>query len=172
MDESILTTKHVFLYNCLKQLDEETPIDLTTLKKRIEYQKKIYLLQAFGVPLNFKFGSYLKGPYSSSLTRFGYTLDEMPEESIPVDLDKIAPITDDDRGNIRKLLDLITDFPDEKNEYWLELISSLHFLLAQAYPPATRADVKGRLKRWKPSIFSDEDIDKSLELMETHGLNE
>ncbi len=171
MDESILTKKHLFLYNCLKQLDEGTPIDLTTLKKRIEFQKKIYLLQAFGVPLNFKFGSYLKGPYSSSLTKFGYTLDEMPEDSIPVDLDKKAPITDGERGNIRKLLELITDFPDEKNEYWLELISSLHFLLTQAYPPATGVDVKERLKRWKPLKFSDEDIDKSFELMVTHGLN-
>lgn len=172
MAKSVLSPKHLFLYNCLKQIDGETPVDLSTLDKRIEFQKKGYLLKALGVPLNYSFGSYLKGPYSTSLARVGFTIYETPEESIPSDLDTIVPVSEADRAKIEILKNMMNDFPEEqKDAYWLELISSLHFLLTQAYPPVRDwENAKKRLNIWKPLKFKDEDIDLASSLIRQYDL--
>ena len=169
---SVLGNRHWFLYNCLKQIDEENPVDLSTLNKRVEFQKKVYILKALGLPLNYTYGSYIKGPYSTSLARVGYTIYEMPEESIPPDLDIIVPINKNDLENIEILKNMMNDFPKKHNDaYWLELISSLHFLFNQAFPSVKDWNIaKKRLNIWKPSKFDDKDIDFAISLMIKYDL--
>jgi len=47
-------------------------IDLCSLDTRVILQKKVYFLQEFGCKLGYNFGWYLKGPYSTDLTRDAY----------------------------------------------------------------------------------------------------
>ena len=164
---SVLSSKHLFLYNCLKHIDGENPVDLSTMEKRVEFQKKVYLLKTLGLPLDYSYGSYIKGPYSTSLARVGYTIYEMPNESIPSDIDAIEPIDKEDLDRIEILKSMMKDFPKKNNKaYWLELISSIHFLLTQAFPSVSGSEnAKKRLNLWKPSKFDDEDIDYAISLM-------
>ncbi|HEY0088898.1 MAG TPA: hypothetical protein VGB37_08645 [Candidatus Lokiarchaeia archaeon] len=172
MDMQVLDNRHFYLINCLRQIDAENPVDLSTLDKRVEFQKKIYLLKSLGLPLDYSFGSYIKGPYSSSLTQIGFEIYESPKKAIPKKLNSIAPIKKEDLKKIDVLKKLISAIPREKTHaYWLELISSLHFLLTQAYPPVNGIDAaRSRLKIWKSNKFLDEDIEIALDLMKKFEL--
>lgn len=163
--------RDLYLYNCLKKINEEKPVDLSTLDKRVEFQKKVYLLKSLGLSLNYKYGSYIKGPYSSSLAEVGFNIYESPKDSIPENLDEIVPIGDEiEKINLVKTL--IDNLPRQKNEsYWLELISSLHFLRVNAYPPVrTWENAKSRLARWKPNKFSEMNVEKAIALIEEYKL--
>ena len=169
----VLGNRDLYLYNCLKKINEEKPIDLSTLDKRVEFQKKVYLLKSLGLSLNYKYGSYIKGPYSSSLAEVGFNIYESPKDSIPENLDEIVPIGDEiEKINLVKRL--IDNLPRQENEsYWLELISSLHFLRVNAYPPVrTWENAKSRLERWKPDKFSEINVEKAITLIEEYKLLE
>jgi len=173
MGMGVLGDRHLYLFNCLKKINEKNPIDLSSLDKRVEFQKKVYLLKSLGVSLNYKFGSYIKGPYSSSLADVGFSIIESPEGSIPKDLDDKAPIGDE----IEKIIivkELIDNFPEQENDsYWLELISSLHFLMVNAYPPVKNwENARDRLERWKPRKFTASNVERALELIKEHKLME
>lgn len=172
MTMGVLGNRHFFLFNCLKQIDENEPIDLSTLDKRVEFQKKVYLLQSLGVPLNYSFGSYIKGPYSRSLAEVGFTIYESPPGSIPNNIDKITPIDEKSLNKINKLKKLIDDLPkNKKKSYWLELISSLHLLCTKAYPKAKNwEEAENRLKIWKPLKFTNKDIKIAIKLIEKNDL--
>src|SRR5208337_4878465 len=48
--------------------------DMDEFKIRIKYQKIVYLLQAYGLPVGYGFGWYLKSPYSSELAHALYSI--------------------------------------------------------------------------------------------------
>ncbi|MFW9888593.1 MAG: hypothetical protein ACFFER_10445 [Candidatus Thorarchaeota archaeon] len=113
---------------CLMLLDEDA--DMGSLKKRIKFQKTIYLLEAFGANLNYHFSWYLRGPYSTSLADDGYALYSLEPESrlelandVNVDSDKV-PI--EKMKAFLKELRLVLDAKSESSR--LELAASLHFL--------------------------------------------
>jgi uncharacterized protein YwgA len=167
----ILDKKHYYLYNVLSKIDEENPVDLSTLDKRVEFQKKVYLLKSVGLPLNYKFGSYIKGPYSSGLAEIGFDIYESPEEAIP-DKEHITTIDEDNLEKINRIKNLVINLPKEKTHaYWLELIASLHFLKVNAYPPVSNWDsAKNRLQMWKPNKFSKNHMNKAIDLIKKHDL--
>ena len=61
----------------LNELGVDANID--TLDKRVTFQKAIYLAQAVGVPLRYRYSWYIMGPYSRELTRDYYALHEYPD---------------------------------------------------------------------------------------------
>ena len=110
-------------------LDElEVSASIETIDDRKRVQKAVYLGQLTGVDLGYHFGWYLKGPYSSNLTKDYYELAEAIEmkdndfegkvlrQSIKEGLKKITPLL-----NPPKEIDL-------SQEDWLELVASLHYL--------------------------------------------
>src|SRR5207253_11490502 len=54
----------------------DVPIDLRTFSNRLNVQKKIYLAQIAGIDLGYRFGWYIRGPYSTGLTQDAFTLKD------------------------------------------------------------------------------------------------
>lgn len=104
------------------------PSDIDTVNDRKRVQKAIYLGQLTGVDLGYRFGWYLKGPYSPSLTRDYFALEEALASG-----DRDQDDKELDKSIIRKLRKALPlmEPPQEvhlSQEDWLELVSSLHFL--------------------------------------------
>ncbi len=108
----------------------DAPVEHQTFDDRRIIQKAVYLFQAAGVKLGYRFGWYIRGPYSTSLTKDYFAL----KSAIAVgDKDyegKTAP--EWVKENLDKVKTL-SSCPDEvANELdrgdWLELLASLHYL--------------------------------------------
>jgi uncharacterized protein YwgA len=105
------------------------PSDITTFDDRKRVQKAIYLSQRAGVGLGYRFGWYLKGPYSADLTGDYFALardlatgrrdheDQELTETVQEQLQTIQPILERPKWFHRPLED------------WLELVASLDYLL-------------------------------------------
>jgi uncharacterized protein YwgA len=143
-------------------------LDLTSLRLRIALQKKVYFAQAFGMDLGYDFGWHVFGPYSTELTKDAYGL--LGLES------RIEPAQNNDMpAQIRQLNKFFGEaraLGSGKNEsYWLELLSSLHFLNAHAAPHiATKAECIDKIKLMKSGRFSDEDIELAWGLLAKYNL--
>ena len=65
---------------------------METFNDRLIFQKTVYLIQEFGIYLGYKnFSWYLRGPYSSELTKIGFELKDVYDE-----LPQSGRFTDDD----------------------------------------------------------------------------
>ena len=110
--------------------------DLSTFSKRLILQKKVYLAQVTGIDLGYRFGWYLRGPYSKSLTAEAFELvEDFQQDETSVET---APIGKDKRAQLNKVKPLceIPSGEDFEEGVWLELLASLHFLRHVAYRPA------------------------------------
>jgi uncharacterized protein YwgA len=90
-------------------------------------QKAVYLGQLTGVDLGYRFGWYVKGPYSSELADTYYDLDRKlkgsPEEFANKRLSE--PI----RTALNRLVPMFETIPNGLDkEGWLELLASYHHL--------------------------------------------
>lgn len=104
------------------------PATIETVNDRKRVQKAVYLGQLSGVDLAYRFGWYLKGPYSPFLTRDYFNL----EESLALgDRDwQDRELENSVARRLKKIVPLMKPAPDVSLSQadWLELISSLHFL--------------------------------------------
>jgi uncharacterized protein YwgA len=128
MDKSLIV-----LYLYLNELG--IPPVIETINDRKRLQKAIYLGQAAGAELNYEFGWYVHGPYSTDLTRDYYEL-------AGVLLAGMHPTTDDTqssdgsrlRDSIRDTLKNLAPIIQKPEGFkldqadWMELLSSLHYL--------------------------------------------
>ena len=124
-DES-MEPKLVALKLFLDELD--IPASIETIDDRKKVQKAVYLGQLPGVDLGYRFGWYLKGPYSPSLTKDYFSLAEALTSGDQATIGK--QFSDSVRARLRSVLPLM-QVPQETGlplEDWLELVSSLHFL--------------------------------------------
>lgn len=102
--------------------------DIDTVDDRKCIQKAIYLGQVSGVDLGYRFGWYLLGPYSPSLTKDYYSLaesllsgdEEYTKKSLRENVRAIL-------GNTKPLLKPPKSIKVPLDD-WLEILSSLHFL--------------------------------------------
>lgn len=113
-------------------------MDLTQFSNRFYLQKRIYLIQLAGLDLGYRYNYYRKGPYCSNLANDAFQLK--------ADLDSHAEVSqtyeeydlsDFAKEKITKAKQ-VWNVPSEVNidtETWLELISSLHYLLHFSYWP-------------------------------------
>ena len=120
MESNLLALKLV-----LDELGVDANIDTIDDRKRV--QKAVYLAQLPGVDLGYRFGWYLKGPYSTDLTKDYYALAEaiIAEGGVPE-----RRLNDTARQRLQQVKPLMevpadVDLPQED---WLELVSSVHFL--------------------------------------------
>jgi uncharacterized protein YwgA len=103
------------------------PSTVATMAARKSMQKGVYLGQCAGVDLGYRFGWYIKGPYSPALANAYYELNESlasgetPGRNLRNDLrQRLAPV--------RNALRLPEDV-GLSNDDWLELLASLHYLM-------------------------------------------
>ena len=147
-----------------KSLRELKGASLTELEGRITFQKKIYLLQAVGVNLDYDFAWDVYGPYSRGLARDGAQYEVNRELA-----DRLAEeIRLSEKGSklferARQLMELPSD-GDVRESLWLEILSSIHFRLFQeesndGVPPRaseTASNVIDRLLERKPHLRGHE----------------
>jgi uncharacterized protein YwgA len=122
-----MEAKHIALKLILDELNVSDNIESIDDRKRV--QKAIYLGQLAGVQLGYRFGWYKKGPYSPHLTKDYYALAEAIEMG-ESDYSKVR-LHSDVRAKLASIKPLFNvpsgiDLPQED---WLELVSSVHYLL-------------------------------------------
>lgn len=115
---------------------------------RLIFQKTIYLLQAFGLYLGYKFSWYIRGPYSPTLTRKGYELARKFEETPDVRFTKEPS---------EKRFNEFLEFLGEKkyDPTWLETIASIHFL-KHMYPKRTEKKIMEMVLQKQPYLTIEE----------------
>lgn len=145
--------------------------DLTTLVSRKIFQKITYFMQEFGVDLNYSFGFYIYGPYSPELANEGFEILSTPtiyQKETP----KIEPTEKETLTRVKKFLEDVRRISGGKNEdYWLELLSSIHFLAHYSYPKARNPNEAWEvLETLKKKKFQEKDFRKAWDLLEEYGL--
>ncbi|GMT42028.1 MAG: hypothetical protein IEMM0002_0439 [bacterium] len=134
----------------LKELD--IPSEIRTVDDRKKIQKAIYLGQLSGVDLGYRFSWYLMGPYCPDLSKEYYSLVEAIESGDKGYKEmRIVPSLGKKLRKIRPLLSVPEDVKKKlKQEEWLELVSSLHFLIKISGYTKKKAD--DLLKNQKPRL--------------------
>ncbi len=109
--------------------------DLMTFLKRFQVQKQVYVAQIAGVDLGYRYGWYIHGPYSTSLTSDTFTLkQEIEDGDTEFDEYRLHPDVIERLEEAKKLCQKADNFTDSTDD-WLELLASLHFLRHIAYRP-------------------------------------
>ncbi len=136
---------------CLNYLGVSS--NLNYFAKRMQIQKLIYLIQIFGVDLDYKFNWYLHGPYSSPLTKILFENKNIPRDS--------SSLTQGETEKLSKLKEFLGE--DLQSSHNLEIIVSLHFLLMVGkYHHKSDKEMIELLKEKKPFI-PPEKIEKYYE---------
>ncbi len=133
-------------------------LELDTFSKRLNLQKRIYLLQLTGLDLRYRYNWYLRGPYCPSLTQDAFLLrDEV--DSSEDDYEKYE-LTDTAKKKIEKAK-AAWKAPSGlrvQSGMWVELLASLHYLKHIVYWPGndvTRDKIFQKLIETKPQ-FTDQ----------------
>jgi hypothetical protein len=102
--------------------------DIGSFEDRKRFQKAVYLGQVAGIDLGYRYGWYIKGPYSTSLTRDYYAMAAArgAGEVTPAD-QQLRPEIQTQLANIRAIFDVPPDVQLTKAD-WLELLASWHYL--------------------------------------------
>jgi len=109
-----------------KFCDETNSFTLDDLPGRISFQKRVYLLQAAGIDLGYRFTWDLRGPYSRGLALAGEQLAR--EREAARELGKALTLRGSVEEKIRQARELMTA-PDGVDEAaWVEFLASLHYL--------------------------------------------
>jgi uncharacterized protein YwgA len=109
----------------LNELDVE--LNIEDISDRIRIQKTVYLAQEAGVNLDYRYSWYIHGPYAPALAGDYYNLRALVlDDQASVENKNL---TDSAKENLRKIKSIFSSpSQDLKNENWLELLSSYHFL--------------------------------------------
>ena len=163
--KDIVTLKYI-----LDKLDSK--FTMTTFEDRLILQKRIYLLQAFGLPLGYDFSWYIHGPYCSKLAQIGTTLNRI-QEILP---DKEEEFVSDVKFNdveyekkfkkFIKFLEKITPSNHYTLADRLEILASIHILYAYEY--GSKDDILRRVAN-KKDYFEIEECKKSWLILEQEG---
>lgn len=138
-------------------------LEIDTFGARKVLQKKIYLLQLTGIDLGYRYNWYLKGPYCPALADDTFALRE--EIKYDEEFNKYE-LSTDTKGKFDTLtkLELLPEDSQTREDEWLELVASLHYLKHIAY--WSRKDnpdfneVYQKLVNSKPHFKGKEDLAK------------
>lgn len=123
-------------------------INVDSFDDRLRYQKVIYLLQYYDLPVGFRFNWYVRGPYSPPLTDILYSIRNQPDL-----WEQCSDITFVNQDEVEKT---ILDFKGklgEKIDDWqyLEIFASLSYI-KESNPPMDDESLIGTLVTLKPFI--------------------
>lgn len=149
-------------------------LELNTFSKRLNLQKKIYLLQLTGLDLRYRYNWYLRGPYCPSLTQDVFLLREeiVTKED---DYEKYE-LSNTGKKKIEKAKPIWKPPSGISIEpwMWVELLASLHYLKHIAYWPGnniTKEKIVKKLIESKPQ-FSNQHrlVEKAWDRLDDIGL--
>ena len=125
--------------------------EIDTFDERKSIQKAVYLGQLTGADLSYRFGWYLKGPYSPSLAEDYYHLaDELEVDSESYQKYQLKKSLRDKLKKIQPLLEVPKKIRLLKKE-WLELLASCDYLRRVRKLSNDKADEV--LKKEKPELY-------------------
>jgi uncharacterized protein YwgA len=144
-------------------------IDMRDFRSRLIFQKETYLLQEMGLCLGNTYGWYLYGPYSRDVASDGFQL-----VSIQDSIDVSTSLSKADKEHVGNLKELIIEsqetFSKNDEEYCLELLASLHFVLKHGYPrPTSENNALKQFLALKPKFGND--AKRALKLLKEHNLS-
>lgn len=116
--------------------------------KRLIFQKTVYLLQAFGVYLGYKFSWYISGPYSSHLARDGFKLIQRFKEAPNV---RFTKASSEEKFSV--FLEFLGDRTNDAD--WLETLASIHFL-RRVYPKKDKREIQDMILQKQPHLTTKE----------------
>ena len=149
-----METRLTVLQLVMNGMGLESGID--TIDERVTFQKAVYLAQAGGVQLGYRYNWYRMGPYSPDLTRDYYALHETSDDEPTVENGmSLRPQVIKTLQTLSSILSPPPDFPHNQAG-WLELLASVHYLMVGA-----RMDVsntKSRLEDSKPMLSPHTDL--------------
>jgi len=138
------------------------PFNMQTFDNRLLFQKRTYLLQElFGIPLGYMFGWYIRGPYSSELTRDGFENESMSRlfhEKWDEMSKQLPPVEREDETTLERaqgLFESVRESGIDEGRF-LELLSSLHFMQVNWYSQETCTKVGDELRKLKPRFTQEE----------------
>lgn len=121
-------------------------VDMSEFDKRLFLQKVVYLGQEVGIPFGYRFGWYIHGPYSPTLTKDAFELESLVKSANVCEVDLPRSSLDADKIDIVKGIIDDVGQRSEGRELWLELLASAHFLSKYAYPrPESNEETLKRL---------------------------
>lgn len=91
------------------------------IEERKQFQKTVYLMQAFGISLGYKFRWYIHGPYSSALADVGYEISKHYNQ-----ISKLYFSEPEVSELFEQYLGFMGDIKDDMEA--LEIAASLHYL--------------------------------------------
>ena len=148
--------KLVLLKLFLDKLGIDPEID--TFDKRKKIQKAVYLGQLSDVDLSYRFGWYLKGPYSPSLAEDYYHLaDELEIGDESYEEYQLKKSLSDRLEKVQPLIDKPEEFKLE-NVDWLELVASYDYLRRVRKLSDEKADKV--LAKEKPDLYEYRELAK------------
>ncbi len=103
-----------------KLMDEELTLD--EYDNRLKLQKAVFLLQEAGLPFNYYFSWYIKGPYSATLTKDVYEFMESKAAAVD-EKPELTKTEEDLAAKMRK-----TFVNELKDTNTLELLGSLVYI--------------------------------------------
>ena len=112
-------------------------------------QKAVYLAQAAGAPMGYRFAWYARGPHSGALAGNIYLMEmALADQDGKPERDLIEPVKESIEG-VRPCLKVPRDV-DMDSDGWLELLASYHYLVdvSEYGPDAARQ----RIRDLRPSL--------------------
>ncbi len=110
---------------------------IKNVSERKEKQKAIYLAKVFGIDLGYSYGWYVKGPYSPSLTKDYYELQETNSETTVTLRDDILKSLESVKNNFVQNNKRPAGMQTPE---WLELLASWHYLRKVSKYSITKAN--------------------------------
>jgi len=126
-------------------------LDISSKGKRIVLQKVVYLAQAAGADLGYRYSWYLNGPYSTDLTRDYYKLVDDAESQAEAPKYVLSDELSQLLESIKPLLTKPHIFREGEDD-WLELVASLDYAMRvlRMSPDNAVAFVKGEKPHLAP----------------------
>jgi uncharacterized protein YwgA len=122
--------------------------DTGSLEDRVKLQKAVYLAQAAGLPLGYRYSWYIRGPYSPDLTRDYFAL--APSSARKEEELKLSPTAQQAIDRVKPLMEVPAQAQGLKPDAWLEIVASVHYLKKESQLPHEKA--LETLKRQKPYL--------------------
>lgn len=122
------------LMGFIQYLDSD--LSVSKFEDRKRFQKLVYISQEMGISLDYNYGWYHYGPYSTELADDGFTAFSIPrnkwnEYATPSDMNKHQERI----NNLKHMIEEINENLNNLNQAdALELLASLLFLRRRAYP--------------------------------------
>jgi uncharacterized protein YwgA len=141
-------------------------VDIDNFEDRKTFQKAVYLGQLSGIDLGYRYGWYLRGPYSTGLARDYYQLAgalELEENAF-----QGKALNDRVKQSLHRFHELFRVPPGVQlsRSEWLELLASWHYL--RKVSPKDRAEARTVMNEKKPVLAPH--VPAAEQALERHAL--